>query len=234
MPLDDPALRKRQQIAKANRMMFLWVAGVSVVVGIALVLSIFLFQKLLFNEKVLNKKQDTVSTLSDNNKVVGQLKDNARVLNTNQNLLDSRAKEEDTALQAILDALPSEPNSSALGSSLQNVLLPGDGIQVESLTVDPVAGSESTSDTADTSAEADANTISFTFSVSAPSDKIDSLRELLRRLEKSIRAIDVRTMSIEMQGSRITLTASAVAYYEPTKSIELKTEIVKPTDRTKR
>jgi hypothetical protein len=233
MQAGDPALRKRQQIARANRMMFLWVAGVSVVVGIALVLSIFLVQKLLFNEKVLSKKQETVRTLSDNNKVVGQLKDNARVLNTNQNLLDSRAKEEDTALQAILDALPSEPNSSALGSSLQNVLLPGDGIQVESLTVDPVAGSESVSDT-EATIESAANTISFTFSVSAPSDKIDSLRELLRRLEKSIRAIDVQTMTIEMQGSRITLTANAIAFYEPTKSIELKTETVKPTDRTNR
>ena len=189
MPLADPALRKRQQIAKANRMMFLWVAGVSIVVGIALVLSIFLIQKLFFNEEVLNKKQQTVKTLTDNNSVVDQLKDNARVLNTNQNLLDSRAKEEDTALQAILDALPSEPNSSALGSSLQNVLLPGDGIQVESLTVEPVAGAESTTESGSAAVSTE-NTIGFTFSVSAPSDKIDSLRELLRRLEKSIRAID--------------------------------------------
>ena len=233
MPAADPALRKRQQIAKANRMMFLWVAGVSVIVGIALVLSIFLVQKLLFNEQVLSKKNETVRTLTDNNKIVGQLKDNARVLNTNQNLLDSRAKEEDTALQAILDALPSEPNSSALGSSLQNVLLPGDGIQVESLTVEPVAGVEGTSESESTTASGE-NTIGFTFSVSAPSDKIDSLRELLRRLEKSIRAIDVQTTTIEMQGSRITLTASAVAYYEPTKSIELKTESVPSKNGTKR
>lgn len=225
MPAADPALRKRQQIAKANRMMFLWVAGVSVIVGIALVLSIFLVQKLLFNEQVLGKKNETVGILTENNKSITELKDNARVLNTNQNLLDSRAKEEDTALQAILDALPSEPNSSALGSSLQNVLLPGDGIQVESLTVEPAAGAEGASE-AEATAVSGENTIGFTFSVSAPSDKIDSLRELLRRLERSIRAIDVQTTTIEMQGSRITLTASAVAYYEPTKSIELKTESV--------
>ena len=234
MPVADPALRKRQQIAKANRMMFLWVAGVSVIVGIALVLSIFLIQKLLFNEQVLGKKNETVRTLTDNNKIVDKLKDNARVLNTNQNLLDSRAKEEDTALQAILDALPSEPNSSALGSSLQNVLLPGDGIQVESLTVEPVAGVENANETESTSAASAENTIGFTFSVSAPSDKIDSLRELLRRLERSIRAIDVQTTTIEMQGSRITLTASAVAYYEPTKSIELKTESVPSKNGNKR
>ena len=44
------AIRKRTQIAMANRAMFLWVAGVSVVFGFALVGSIFLNQMLLFNE----------------------------------------------------------------------------------------------------------------------------------------------------------------------------------------
>jgi Tfp pilus assembly protein PilN len=233
MQVGDPALRKRQQIAKANRMMFIWVAGVSVVVGIAIVLSIFLAQKLIFNEKVLSKKQETARTLANNNKVVSELKENARVLNTNQNLLDSRAKEEDTALQVILDALPSEPNASALGSSLQSVLLPGDGIQVESLMVDTIAGLDDMVDTEVTDGSIGSSTIGFSFSVSVPSDSIDSLRELLRRLEKSIRAIDVQTTTIEMQGSRITLSASAIAYYEPAKSIELKTETVKPSDRTR-
>ena len=75
MATEGTALRKRQQIAKANRMMFLWIAGVSVVVGIALVASIFLAQKAFFNEKVLAEKSKTASTLVKNNKVVGVLQD---------------------------------------------------------------------------------------------------------------------------------------------------------------
>jgi len=57
------AFRKRAQIAKANRVMFLWVAGVSVVFGVALVGTIFLTQMLFFNERALQEKDRTIATL---------------------------------------------------------------------------------------------------------------------------------------------------------------------------
>lgn len=220
MQKSDSALRKRQQIANANKMMFLWVAAVSVVVGITVVLSIFLFQRLVFNEKVLGKKQDTVSTLVANNKAVSKLEDNIRLLNTDQALLDSRAKPDDKPLQVILDALPADANSSALGASLQNVLLPGNGISIDSLTVNPVNDS-STDSTASGSME-------FSFTVSTPAGQIDSLRDLLRRLERSIRAIDVTALTVEMQGTKVILSVTAKAFYEPAKTVELKNETVKP------
>ena len=52
----DVAIRKRQQIAGANRTMFLWVAAISVVVGFCAVAALFLTQNMLFNEKVLSEK----------------------------------------------------------------------------------------------------------------------------------------------------------------------------------
>ena len=70
MKPNDTALRKRTQISKANRTMFLWIAGASALVGFAVVTSIFLGQQLLFNEKVLLEKNKTVSTLNANNKIV--------------------------------------------------------------------------------------------------------------------------------------------------------------------
>lgn len=220
MQKSDSALRKRQQISNANRMMFIWVAAVSAVVGIAAVLGLFLFQRLVFNEKILSKKQQTLSTLVANNKAVDGLEENVRLLNTNQSLLDVRAKPDDTPLQVILDALPADANSSALGSSLQNVLLPAENVTIESLTVNPIDGEASDSTTE--------GAIEFSFSVSAPANQIDSLRELLRRLERSIRAINVTSQTIEMQGAKITLSVTAQAFYEPAKTIELKNETVKP------
>jgi len=56
MQVQDAAIRKRTQIAKANRTMFLWVAVISALVGFALVGSLFLIQKAVFNEKVLTEK----------------------------------------------------------------------------------------------------------------------------------------------------------------------------------
>lgn len=222
----DAALRKRQQIAKANRMMFLWVAGVSAVVGVAVVLSVFLAQELFFNEKVLSEKRQTVSTLKDNNQAIEGLKDNVRVLNTNQALLDTRASSDDQPLQVILDALPADINSSALGASLQKKLLKGKDITIESLTVDPVAGVESDSDSGDS--DSGSNTISFNFSVSAPSKKADSLRDMLVRLERSIRAIDMSELTVEMQGNKILLSGTATAFYEPAVDPGLKDKVVEP------
>lgn len=230
MASKDIAIRKRQQIAKANRMMFLWVAAVSAVVGVAAVASIFLFQKMTFNEKILDEKQKTASTLRANNDVVEALKRNIRVLNTNQALLDSKAQVDDKPLQVILDALPADANSSALGASLQEVLLKSDDVVIESLTVNPVSGLESLAEAAaaSTTTSSAGNAINFSFAVSAPAGKPDALRELLRRLERSIRAIDVQSLSVEMQGSKIILSAEAVAFYEPAVTTGLKDKVVKP------
>ena len=46
MKKDDVTLRKRAQVSKANRTMFFWIAGMSVVVGFSVVASIFIFQRI--------------------------------------------------------------------------------------------------------------------------------------------------------------------------------------------
>lgn len=212
----DKTLRKRQQISKANRMMFIWVAAGSGVVGVALVVSIFLVQQLIFNEKVLLKKNETVSSLSKSQDAVPELRKEIAVRNTDQGLLDSRAKDEDKPLQVIIDALPDTANTAALGASLQTKLIPGSNIQLESLQVDPIL--EGTSEGA----------MSFSFSVSTPQSAIGELRNLQQRLERSIRAINITSVLIETSATKATMTVSGEAYYEPARTVELGTETVKP------
>ena len=226
------AIRKRQQIAKANRMMFIWVAAVSGVVGIALVISLFLLQKAWFNEKVLAEKGNTASTLTKNNQVVGELKDQIRVLNTNEALKSAMIDGETQPVQVVLDALPSDANSSALGSSLQEKLLNDSALTIDSLNVDPVVGVESQSDDsvqdASSSETTGENQITFRFVVSTDVNNASALKSLLQRLERSIRAIDISTLTIETQGNRLVLTVEGRAFYEPAKTVELKEKAVKP------
>ena len=226
------AIRKRQQIAKANRMMFIWVAAVSGVVGIALVVSLFLLQKAWFNEKVLAEKGNTASTLTKNNQVVGELKDQIRVLNTNEALKSAMIDGETQPVQVVLDALPSDANSSALGSSLQEKLLNDSALTIDSLNVDPVVGVESQSDDsvqdASSSETTGENQITFRFVVSTDANNASALKSLLQRLERSIRAIDISTLTIETQGNRLVLTVEGRAFYEPAKTVDLKEKAVKP------
>lgn len=233
MAAQETAIRKRQQIANANRMMFVWVAAVSALVGIAIVASIFLLQKAWFNEKVLAEKSRTASILVGNNSVIDELKDEIRVLNTNQALKDSMAPGEDQPIQVVLDALPDNANSSALGSSLQEKFLNDPAITIESLNVDPVIGIESQDDinVQDASVPQAAegqNQINFHFAVSADGNNPNALKSLLQRLERSIRAIDLTTLSIETQGTRLLLTVDGRAFYEPARTVELKDKTVKP------
>ncbi len=231
MAAKDAAIRKRTQIAKANRTMFTWVAVVSVVFGFALVGSIFLAQKIFFNEKVLAEKNNTITILNKDNSSVSELESQVRVLDTNQALALAKAKPTDQAIQVILDALPSDANSLALGASLQNVLLKGiNGLSLQSLQVDPVVGVESlnTSSFVQSATPVKSTTqsqITFRFSVKGNEG---ALKEALTRLERSIRAIDITSLTIENQGSDRLMTVEARAFYEPVRTVELKNKVVKP------
>jgi len=230
MQPNDAAIRKRSQIAKANRTMFLWVAGVSVIVGFALVGSIFLVQKTLYNERVLAEKNKTISILEANNSNIPELEAQVRVLDSNEALSTVKSNASDQALQVILDALPSEANSLALGASLQNKLLSGiAGLSIDSLQVDPVVGvettvAETTVNALQTDALADQSQITFKFSVSGSEA---ALKEVLTRLERSIRAIDVMSLTIETQGTTRVMTIGGRAFYEPARTVQLKDKVVK-------
>lgn len=226
---DTTALRKRAQISKANKTMFIWVACASVIVSVSAVLVIMMIQKGAHNQKAISELNTTVRTLRKNNEVVGELENQVRALGSNEALLKLRASDGDNALQVILDALPAEPNPSALGASLQAKLLSEvtvDSVQVtpiDSFETDASTVNETADQTGDTSTESDPATqigrISFQFNVKG---KPESLKELLNRLERSIRTIQISHINIESSGGNQTLAVQGEAYYLPAKQIELK------------
>ena len=230
MPQQDNAIRKRTQIAKASRMMFAWVAVASVVVSFSGVAAYFLTQKLVFNERVLFEKNKTISVLDANNKAVEGLQTAVRVLDTNEALLQSRANPADQAVRVILDALPSEANSLALGASVQSRLL-GDipSLSINTLTVRPVIGVEELTEEgeAQTTDEDDGaeNYIDFSFEVEGPQA---SLYTALVNLERSIRTFHVKALQIENREGTQVMTVTARAYYEPAREIKLYDKVVEP------
>ncbi|MBP6038062.1 MAG: hypothetical protein KA604_01875 [Candidatus Saccharimonas sp.] len=225
MAAPQAGMKKRQIIANSNRTMFFWVAGMSAIIGICAVLALFLAQQLAFKTKVTIELDKTLATINQNNKVSTALLDNIRARSTDSGLNAVKAQPEDQALQVILDALPADQNTLALGSSLQQKLLTGvNGIKIESMnveqatSVDPSQASTPTSETVPQ--------MKFSFSVS--SNDPNSLKDLLVRLEKSIRVIDIDNIILNSGSSSYTMNVVAHAYYQPAVQIELGTKQCTP------
>lgn len=230
MEQSSAGLRKRQQIGKANQAMFLAIAGASVVVGVCLVAALFLGQRILFGEKVLAEKAKTESTLQKNLSVVDSLKNNIRVLSTDEALQSVKLNESDSALQVVLDALPADVNSTGLASSLQlKILGTVSGVSIDSLKVDPVSGIEtnSSSTSSSDSSEYGSGKIGFSFTVSAGTGDVESLKQVLLNIERSIRPLNVTSLNIESQGSRIVMSVSGSGYYELAQTVKLQDKVVK-------
>lgn len=216
----DVALRKRQLIQDSARRMFFWVAGASVLIGFSAVASWFLFQQITYKEKVLAAKAETVQTLKANNAVAPELMGNIRKLEANEALNSVKANQTQSALQVVLDALPSENNPLALGASMQRVLIGGAAnVSLESFSLN-----QSVSASKIKSPHPDAKLIGFTAVVTSADP--NALKEVLRRLEASVRTIDIDTLKLEQSSARMTATIQGHAYYVPAKSIQLTDKVV--------
>lgn len=216
----DVTLRKRQLIQDSARKMFFWVAGASALIGFALVVSWFLLERIVYKEKVLSAKAETVRTLVNNNNTAPKLTSNVRLLETNEALNSIKASQSETALQVVLDALPSENNPLALGASMQQVLIG----KAQNISLESFSLNQSTSGTKIKSPDPAAKTVSFT-AVIASNDP-SSIKEVLRRLEASIRTINIGSLKLEQSATRMTATIQGYAYYVPAKTINLTEKVV--------
>ncbi|MGK2896738.1 MAG: hypothetical protein ACSLEY_04015 [Candidatus Saccharimonadales bacterium] len=231
----DAALLKRQQIARASRMMFLWVAVASVIIGAASVSSIFMIQEFVFNQTVINEKNKTVEVLEANNKTVESLQDQVRVLSTNSELAASKSFPDEETIRVVLDALPDTLNTPALGASIQQVLVNIPNVELDSLVFEdvvtavaaPVEGADASAPVAPVIDTTTAMTLSpVTFTMKLIAQTPDAAAEVLTRLERSIRAINVKMSKLEVNGAMVTMTITGEAYYQTPAVVELSTKPV--------
>lgn len=218
---------KRQQIAHSNKMMFLWVAGASVVVAFALVASIFLIKQMVFQTKIIAAKAETNNMLQDNIDTAPELKKEVEKLIANPNLTDARAKAEKNNLSVIFDALPYVADDIGFGSSLQSVLLSGLGTP-ENITINSLSSStaEEGEEVAGTAIPEGAQELAFSFTITG-SDK--DIQEILKRFDRSIRPIQIDSLSLQAgEGGKVTASIQARTFYQPAKSLELTNKTVAP------
>lgn len=215
---------KRQKIKQSNQTMFIWVATASVVVSFAAVASYFFYLQIVFNAKVISEKEDTVKVLEKSNSAVSELRNNIYALEANENLREVK-KDDERAVQVVIDALPADANSLALGASIEEVLSDVPNVSVESLTTEPVGSEVDANSVAD---DAEAGQVNFRMVVKSKGDDPTPLRDMLQKFEKSIRVVDVDLMTLNRSGGRFEMIVEGHAYYEPAKKIQLEEKVVRP------
>lgn len=215
-------LKKRQQIASANKMIFVWVIIASIAISFCGVTMQFLVRQAIFNQKIINAKLETQSTLSKNLDNVAKLKENVDGLQADTQLAKVKANPQDTNLKVVLDALPTTDDRTALGASLQQVILPKSGVNTSDITT--VSPADLTAADPLTSSS-EVPTANFTF---AATGDYTRMKTMLSDLERTIRPINVQKLSLQGVDGQVKATIVGVSYYLPQQTVQLGKKPIKP------
>ncbi len=215
-------LKKRQQIASANKMIFIWVIIASVAVSFCGVTMQFLIRQAIFNQKIISAKAETQSTLARNLDNVAKLKENVDALQADTQLAKVKANPSDTNLKVVLDALPTSDDRTALGASLQQVILPKSGVNTSDITTVSQADTTAVDTFGSTSEVPTAN-----FSFAATGD-YTRIKTMLADLERTIRPINIQKLSLQSVDNQVKATVDGTSYYLPEQTVQLGKKSLKP------
>lgn len=216
-------LRKRQLITAANKTVFVWIVVASVVLGICGVLAQFLVQQLMFNNKIYGVLSTTSKTLENNIKAYDGLKSDVTKLIANDSLTALRKGDGSTALQVIIDALPTEENKAAFATSMQSEVLGPSGASLSSFSVAEDNGTAASTTTSGTSGP-----VSFDCNF-VITGNYTQIQQALRNMERSIRPITVTSVDIQGTAASMQATIMATTYYQSPKDVQLKEVQVSPS-----
>lgn len=225
-------IKKRQQITNTRKQVFTWVALAAALVVICLVVGWNLMQRINYQNKVNRDVGKTAQTMHDNVEAVDKLIKNVNALKANAALSLPNLKADDsTVFQVVIDALPTEDDSVALSSSLQNKILSKSGVTIEQINVDTTesdssSGSSSSSSSSSSgsssgsgkSGVSKADDVQFpvakpiTFRVSLVGS-FDSVKSALQDIESTIRPITITKLTIDGSDDKLNATIEAQTYY---------------------
>lgn len=231
------ALNKRQQVQKANKAIFLWVAIAAAIVTLSLVALQFLVRQAIFNAQIIKEKSATNSTLVQNIENAAQLKKNVDALLADDRLANVKANESDNNLKVILDALPTNGDTTSISNSLYTQVLNRSGITVEAISVGdpaaaaavaPVAPAVAPVPVTDVNASAAPAPVPVPFTVSARGDVVQATNALLD-LQKVIRPFNLTNLQITAaDDKKLNLSIKGETYYLQASSVKIGQKELRP------
>lgn len=214
--------RKREQIDNIQKQLVMWLALAGSAAVLAIILTMNISQKISYQLKVNSELGKTKETLESNVKAINQIKSSVNALASNDNLnLENIKGDDSTALQVVLDALPTENDQESLGSSLQAKVFSRSGAALSKFSFDDSssASASTTTSTGSTSTATAGSTLTqqaqpMGFSATI-NGNTSGITDTLKNLQNSIRTINVNSMQISGSDNNLEAKITANAYYSP-------------------
>lgn len=224
-------VRKRQQIQDTNKQIFIWLAVAAVIVSVCLVALQFLLREFMFNQKIINKKSETNSTLVKNLTEAEKLRENVNALLADESLNSLKyetSNTKTTALNVVLDALPVEGDTTAFANSLQAVVLPRSGVAISELntSITQDGGASTVDPTAVAAPATEPSPLPFTAGFKG---RYADAQRALDDMSRVIRPISLNKLTIRSTDKDILqVSIGGMTYYMPARTVEVRTEVMKP------
>jgi Tfp pilus assembly protein PilO len=216
---------KRNLISKANTTIVAVTAGACFIVVFSLVASVTLVGQFKYQNKIISAKREARDTLKKDIESTKTLAAAYRAFTTtSQNVLDGdpngQGGQDGNNAKIVLDALPAKYDFPALATSLEKIL------NNQAVTIRSIGGTDDVLNTANTSLSTSPQATAMPFKISVSGD-YDSMRNVVNALERSIRPIDVQSISITGNQTELTMEVTAQTYYQPGKDLKIGTKVIK-------
>ena len=216
---------KRLLIDKTNTTIVVVVSVAAFLTAFSLVATKTLISQATYQNRVIGAKHDALNQLKKDLSAVTTLKKSYTAFNTTtQNAIGGNpngiGRQDGNNSKIVLDALPSSYDFPTLTTSLE-ALLAGQNVKINTIsgTDDEVAQSTNQS-----SASPKPIPIPFQLSVSS---SYNGIKGVIGAFEHSIRPIQITTLDLSGDQSNLTLAVNAQTYYQPAKSLNIETKVVK-------
>ena len=214
---------KRIQIDKSMASMVVIVAAASFVTVFSLIASKALLSQRAYQSRVISGKEKAKQQLVQNIDSVQKLRTQYRAfVETSENVLGGNPagkgdRDGDNA-RIVLDALPSKYDFPALATSLEKL--------VAGFKTDGITGTDDEINQSSQKGSATPTPLEVPFQLGVTTNYQAAIG-FLATLEKSIRPVNVKTLSISATGGQINLSVSANTYYQPSKTLNVTTKEIK-------
>lgn len=221
----DHQTPKRMQIDKANTVMVIVLSVTSFIIVFSLIAGKALLSQRAYQAKVITKKEKARDQLKTNIDTSGTLRTAYQsFIGSSQNIISGNPagtgpKDGDNA-KIILDALPSQYDFPALANSLDKLL------SDNSVKISGITGSDDELTQQSNLSSATPTTVPIPFSINI-SGNYKSVQNLISVFERSIRPIQPTVLKFTGSDKTLNLDMKAQTFYQPAKSLQNTTEVVK-------